>query len=952
MKIYAYILLITLSVAHASFAQRPFSKEVWLNETNTPVEVNCIALDDAGYMWLGTEQGLYQYDGKDIRPIKTIDKLSVTAISAFYNNLYIGFDDGTFGMISENNFVKRNLSGPSPETAINDITIMAGNNVLLSTAGQSIFLVNHNSSYRFTTAHGLSDEYIYTTVFPEKYIALAATDRGINEVIINANKSISVHVYTTANGLSDNIVRVIKPMKEKCWSWIGTHQGGLSLYCSKMKEIWTPEIHEPWTWGQINDILPIGINMAWVCTEDGYLLKAELLDSNNLQITPYHYPGKKIKHIISDGTGNIWCATNTGLLMLTTGYISQISLNAPYNLSKVTAITSMQDDKIMLALENKLFMLNEGEEHTLEYKGEFPSSVTTLLTDKDNNLWIGTFGDGLWKATSTGKPHKISSIPVLQNESILDITSCNDKVWVAGLNGVQELAVQNGTLQLIKTHNKHSGIGSDYVYDLFCDGKNNIWMGTDGAGICKYSSGEYIHWDSTDGMISDVVYSITEDVKGNIWASTLNNGLLKFDGSEWLQYNNPDGLQDLNISTINANSTGQVITVHALGIDEWYPTKKQFRHYDRKTGIGIRHVSKSLHLSAKTSNGEVYIPYDGGLICFHNIYREQRLSPKVTISSISTYFKEVSLHKKRFTHSQNHISFKYNGINYANPGEIYYRYKLEGFNDMWIETGDNNVTFPKLPSGYYNFIIQASANRAFTTYDEATYHFKILKPFWMQPWFLVIVALLIWLIAYLYIKLREKNIKKLSSLQRERMLFEYEHLKSQVNPHFLFNSLNTLTNIIEEDKDAALKYTNQLSDLYRNMLSYRNKDLILLGEEWEIIENYLFIQETRFGAALKTSIEIPDLLLRTKKIVPMAVQLLVENAIKHNIVSISKPLYIIVEADSHYLTVKNSYQPKISKEKGAGLGLRNIRKRYSLLTKKPVSYYIQDDLFVIKLPLI
>lgn len=184
------------------------------------------------------------------------------------------------------------------------------------------------------------------------------------------------------------------------------------------------------------------------------------------------------------------------------------------------------------------------------------------------------------------------------------------------------------------------------------------------------------------------------------------------------------------------------------------------------------------------------------------------------------------------------------------------------------------------------------------------------------------------------------------------MLFEYEHLKSQVNPHFLFNSLNTLTNLIEDDKNAALLYTNQLSDLYRNMLSFRNRDTITIAEEWEIMENYLYIQQSRFGPALKIEIDVPDPIKATKKIIPMALQLLVENAIKHNIVSVSAPLKIKIHIDGNFISVENTYQPKISKEAGAGLGLINIRKRYNLLTKREIAYFIKDKEFVVKLPLL
>ena len=194
---------------------------------------------------------------------------------------------------------------------------------------------------------------------------------------------------------------------------------------------------------------------------------------------------------------------------------------------------------------------------------------------------------------------------------------------------------------------------------------------------------------------------------------------------------------------------------------------------------------------------------------------------------------------------------------------------------------------------------------------------------------------------YAYISIRERNLRKMSLLQRERMMFEYEHLKSQVNPHFLFNSLNTLANLIEEDKDVASQYTTHLSDLYRNMLSFRNKDLVLLSEEWDILENYIYIQQSRFGEAMQLVADIPQHIMETRQIVPLALQLLVENALKHNVVSLSKPLTISITATDDTITVRNTVNPKISKEKGEGLGLSNIQRRYSLLTEKKIYYRTQ-----------
>ena len=277
---------------------------------------------------------------------------------------------------------------------------------------------------------------------------------------------------------------------------------------------------------------------------------------------------------------------------------------------------------------------------------------------------------------------------------------------------------------------------------------------------------------------------------------------------------------------------------------------------------------------------------------------------------------------------------------------------LDGYYNDWIVTTDGSVTYPRLPPGTYTFKVQASMYPGFENAPEASYSFTINKPYWMEYWFIALIAGLVVGFIYYFIKQREKSLKNLAMLQQERVIFEYEHLKSQVNPHFLFNTLNTLANLIAKDQEKAISYTEDLSRLYQQILAYRDNDLILLSEEIAILDNYFLIQKGRFSDALKLNIDISSAILRTKKIVPMALQILIENAIKHNVVSASEPLVIFITTDDQEIVISNKVRPKMSREKGEGLGLVNIKKRYELLTKKTVIYGLQDDEFIVRLPLL
>jgi sensor histidine kinase YesM len=136
------------------------------------------------------------------------------------------------------------------------------------------------------------------------------------------------------------------------------------------------------------------------------------------------------------------------------------------------------------------------------------------------------------------------------------------------------------------------------------------------------------------------------------------------------------------------------------------------------------------------------------------------------------------------------------------------------------------------------------------------------------------------------------------------------------------------------------------------MLSYKDQNLISLSEEYKILLSYMHIQQSRFGNALHLVTDIPEHLFQTTQIVPLALQLLVENAIKHNVVSVSKPLTIHITATEDEITVRNCVRPKMSKEKSAGIGIVNIQRRYALLTDRPTEFGIEDGQYVVKLPLL
>lgn len=189
-------------------------------------------------------------------------------------------------------------------------------------------------------------------------------------------------------------------------------------------------------------------------------------------------------------------------------------------------------------------------------------------------------------------------------------------------------------------------------------------------------------------------------------------------------------------------------------------------------------------------------------------------------------------------------------------------------------------------------------------------------------------------------------------LKNQQIRTQYEVLQNQMSPHFLFNSLNTLTTIIPENADAAVSFTEKLSEVYRYILQNKDRELVSLKEEIEFVESYLFLLRMRYPDNLSVDFKI-DEKYHDLTIPPLTLQMLAENAIKHNVVSKAKPLHIDIYIENgKSVIVKNNLQRKDSLDKSTKTGLDNIRKRYSILGQKEIDVITSATNFMVAVPLI
>jgi LytS/YehU family sensor histidine kinase len=211
---------------------------------------------------------------------------------------------------------------------------------------------------------------------------------------------------------------------------------------------------------------------------------------------------------------------------------------------------------------------------------------------------------------------------------------------------------------------------------------------------------------------------------------------------------------------------------------------------------------------------------------------------------------------------------------------------------------------------------------------------------------------IIYFVVY-YLKLlleKQKSILEIEQLTKEKLEAQLAALKQQISPHFLFNSLSTLRTMVEEPNSK--KFINKLSDVYRYLLNISENNLVSLKEEINFTDSYFYILKERFEDAMVLENRLPST-IENKKIPPLVIQLLIENAIKHNEASISKPLKITMTLlDEDYIVITNNIQKKITTELSTGIGLDNIKHRYQILSDKNIVVEINKNEFTVIIPIL
>lgn len=262
-----------------------------------------------------------------------------------------------------------------------------------------------------------------------------------------------------------------------------------------------------------------------------------------------------------------------------------------------------------------------------------------------------------------------------------------------------------------------------------------------------------------------------------------------------------------------------------------------------------------------------------------------------------------------------------------------------------------------LVTGFFSIIYNVIINHFFFNFKLLDRNFPIVEELNKQYENIILFfrgilfSGIIYIINF-YLKLlidKQKINLEIELLKKEKLEAQLSSLKQQISPHFLFNSLSTLRTMVEDKK--AEDFINNLSKVYRYLLRLNESDLVSLAEELDFTKSYIHILKERFEDALMVDIALSNE-IKNNKIPPVVLQLLIENAIKHNIASAKNPLFITINYSENKIVVRNNIQPKISAEKSTEKGLKNIKERYKIISNEDVIIEKDDLYFTVKLPIL
>jgi ligand-binding sensor domain-containing protein/uncharacterized membrane-anchored protein YhcB (DUF1043 family) len=948
-----FLLLLLLLKWTFGWSQVPNLKSHEFAYEYQSLKVNQILADKQGFVWMSTQLGLFQHDGMNISHFPFPDSLQNQSIQFIVEGpgkvIYIGTNKGKLYQLKDQDALVLNEQFKDTKfEGLSCISFDLDGNAWIGTNGAGLLLLHEGKIMQISKLNGLADLSI-NSIASDKYGNMwIGTDAGLSKgKFINGQLELSL--FNGNNHLQDPFITLVRQSIDGR-ILIGTQSKGLFFVDSYKGNSDAVCQNDIWEYGAVKEIIQES-NKFWIATEESGLMLVENRKIKHEFSHGHKGINQRLSSITKDKEGNIWIADKSEQVISFNNLFSYLRLPKEMH-GDIRSLAVDMDGGVWFSDLNQCYFWKEGK------YVELPTAVKKIKAvhiypDSNGYIWFATFGKGVFRfEPKQGSIVNFTEKNGLSNDNVISISGNKERIFFATFGGVSYVKGKDGFGQfLIKSANKEYGLPMGYYYQVLLDKRGGVWFVSDGLGVFHLKNNLVQNFGRANGLTSRIVNAICEDALGNIWLNSPEAGLFKYNGTKFENFGANAGIRELGYNAIVADEGENLIVVNGKGIDMLNIKNGNVLYHDHEIGFDVEPQANKI--ACKNSLGKIWIGSGRNLIMHDSRLNNLWDGPKPIIKRAYLFLTPFSMGSKHeFSFEENHITFDYVGVWYHLPEEVNYLIKLEGYDRDWVRSRDMQITYPKLPPGSYTFKLRALPSNNFKATQEVSYSFVISKPFYGSYWFYLLIACVIALVVWLIMRIRISQLKEKERIENDKIKYQFETLRSQINPHFLFNSFNTLSDIIERRPDDAVEYVEHLSDFFRHILQYKEKDLISLKAELGILEDYLFIQKKRFGDSLNIKIE-GQILDSNYLIAPMTLQILAENAIKHNVVSKAKPLTIEISVIlDDYVMVTNILQPKNSVEPSTQIGLSNIVSRYEILQGRKVLVEKNESHFIVKIPLI
>lgn len=639
-------------------------------------------------------------------------------------------------------------------------------------------------------------------------------------------------------------------------------------------------------------------NTIWVYNDNGILYSAQ---SDFAQLSEEHgLSSVNVRVMFEDKEKNLWAGTNNnGLNKLRYKLFRCISQEDGLLADGVAPLLKLSDQTILVG--NNCGGINRFIYGKI-FKSKIPENncVWSLMEDEKKNIWIGTYGGGLYIYNADKEVYRFNKENNFQAESVFALL--NDKngtVWAGTDVGLFVINKKNYSVTRFKPE-----IFNSKINYFLQDTKSVIWVGTNN-GLFKINGGEISAFNTYNGLPSNTIRTIFEDADENVWIGTVGGGLCKFKNntlhvfSDLLNVLGPDifclALDEDNRFWITSNKGMYEVSRKELldhSVNSEVSVNSNF--YGRRDGLKTNEFNSGFQPNVLNETGkQIWFPTIKGVAILNKYrYTKNDYTPSIFIEKILVDNEEKKTDSAlSLTRDVKSIEFFFTAPRFHQPDKVYYEYKLEGLNNEWsLATNDRFARFASVKPGNYIFKVRLFSKPE----TEKKISIIIPVPIWQKQWFVAFsyagFILLLSLIMYLRIRhVRKREIAR-AEVNKNFAELELKALQSQMNPHFIFNCLNTIKYFITTNNhQSANKYLGKFSKLLRMFLDQSKSVTITLEQEINLLRLYIELEQMRFSEGFNFHLQVEsDLDYRNIELPGTLFQPYVENAINHGLINLKR----------------------------------------------------------------